>query len=170
MLTFHGAWRITVLTRDADFEQRAVVRGPHGTRVIPGRPGATLEVDEDTWTLALEHLAWGRTWEPNVRTTPGPLTDHAGLRGRLLTSSDRHFPGKPLDYANFVLRLEQPTTTLRTPRLHGTPMTPAIPATPRAIRTTSSAPTYGPSAGRPAQTPAKPAAAADGHGRPQPWG
>lgn len=169
MLTFHGAWRITVLTRDADFEQRAVVRGPHGTRVIPGRPGATLEVDEDTWTLALEHLAWGRTWEPNVRTTPGPLTDHAGLRGRLLTSSDRHFPGKPLDYANFVLRLEQPTTTLRTPRLHGTPMTPAVPATPRAIRTTSSAPTYGPSGGRPAQTPAKPAAA-DGHGRPQPWG
>ncbi|MEE1781762.1 hypothetical protein PUR71_02270 [Streptomyces sp. SP17BM10] len=148
MLTFHGAWRITVLTRDADFEQRAVVRGPHGTRVVPGRPGATLEVDEDTWTLALEHLAWGRTWEPNQRTTTGPLTDHAGLRSRLLTSSDRHFPGKPLDYPNLVLRLDQPTTALRALRPVGAPMTPAAPTAPRAIRTTSSAASYG----RPTET------------------
>ncbi|MFI9366864.1 hypothetical protein ACIG5E_38385 [Kitasatospora sp. NPDC053057] len=110
MLRFHGAWRITVIGRNADFDQRALVRGPCGTRVLPGRAGAALEVDEESWTLALEHHLWGRSWQPNLRTTPGPLTERDGVRSQLLTSNDRHWPGKPLDYVNFVLRLDQPGT------------------------------------------------------------
>jgi hypothetical protein len=107
MLRFHGAWRITVIGRHADFDQRAVIRGPRGTRVLPGLGGAAIEVDEESWTLALEHRPQGRTWRPNLRTTPGPVTEHDGLRSQLLTSNDRHWPGKPLGYVNFVLRLEQ---------------------------------------------------------------
>ncbi|MFF4922750.1 hypothetical protein ACFY4B_19395 [Kitasatospora sp. NPDC001261] len=107
MLRFHGAWRITVVGTSADFDQRAVVRGAYGLRVLPGRVGATIAVDEESWTLSLEHHPLGRTWQPNLRTTPGPVTEHDGLRSQLLTSNDRHWPGKPLGYVNFVLRLEQ---------------------------------------------------------------
>ncbi|MFD5466003.1 hypothetical protein ACFWIQ_24690 [Kitasatospora sp. NPDC127059] len=107
MLRFHGAWRITVVGRNADYDQRAVVRGPSGTLVLPGRPGAVLEIDADSWTLTLEHHPRGHGWQPNLRTTPGPLTERDGIRSRLLTSNDRHWPGKPRDYVNFVLRLDQ---------------------------------------------------------------
>ncbi|MER7845757.1 hypothetical protein ABTZ03_17625 [Kitasatospora sp. NPDC096077] len=107
MLRFHGAWRITVVGCNADHDQRAVIRGPSGTRVLPGRPGAVLDVDGDSWTLTLEHRPHRHGWRPNLRTTPGPLTERDGVRSRLITSNDRHHPGKPRDYVNFVLLLEQ---------------------------------------------------------------
>ncbi|MFJ9457861.1 hypothetical protein ACIRST_22605 [Kitasatospora sp. NPDC101447] len=108
MLRYHGAWRITVIGRNADFDQRAVVRGPHGSRVLAGRVGAALQVDGESWTLSLEHHSWERGWRPNLRTTPGPVTERDGVRSQLLISNDCHWPGKPLDYVNFVLRLDQP--------------------------------------------------------------
>lgn len=95
MLSFHGAWRITVVSKSADFDQRVVVRTDYGDRVLPGRPGATLEVDLECWRLSLEHLLWGRSWQPNLRTVPGPVTEQNGLRSRLLTSNDCQWPGKP---------------------------------------------------------------------------
>ncbi|MFI2611259.1 hypothetical protein [Kitasatospora sp. NPDC018619] len=115
MLRFHGAWRITVVGKNADFDQRAVVRGAYGMRVLPGRVGAAIEVEEESWTLSLEHHLWGRSWQPNLRTTTGPLTEHGGLRSRLLTSNDCHWPGKPHDYVNFVLRLDQAVAPAVTP-------------------------------------------------------
>ncbi|MBV6702929.1 hypothetical protein KV557_38520 [Kitasatospora aureofaciens] len=162
VLRFHGAWRITVVDKSADFEQRAVVRGLFGTRVIPGRPGATLAVDEESWTLSLEHLPWGRSWQPNVRTTPGPVSERDGVRSHLLTSSDCHFPGKSPDYVNFAVRLDQilAPAPVRT--------TPHLPAATQTIRTSSShaAPTTAvpaqlgtPSRGVPVQ-PAAPARSA----------
>ncbi|KJS54902.1 hypothetical protein VM98_16565 [Streptomyces rubellomurinus subsp. indigoferus] len=122
MLRYHGPWRITVLGKDTDFEQRVLVRGRYGTRVLPGCAGASLVVDEDSWTLALEHLAPGRLWRPNLRTTPGPLTDRDGTPCQVVTSNDCHRSGKPLDYANLVLRLERLDTA------SDTPDTPAGPA------------------------------------------
>ncbi|MFJ7907359.1 hypothetical protein [Kitasatospora sp. NPDC096204] len=124
MLRFHGAWRITVVGRSADFDQRAVVRGAHGLRVLPGRVGATIQMDEDSWTLSLEHHLRGRGWQPNLRTTPGPVTEHGGLRSQLLTSNDRHWPGKPLDYVNFVLRLDQGAARAA---LRSSPLSPLSP-------------------------------------------
>ncbi|MEU6967175.1 hypothetical protein AB0A71_05420 [Kitasatospora aureofaciens] len=87
-----------------------LVRGPRGTRVLPGRAGAALEVDEESRTRALEHRPRGRSRQPDPRTAPGPLTEHDGVRGQLLTSSDRRRPGKPLDYVDFMLRLDRPAT------------------------------------------------------------
>ncbi|MFD5435088.1 hypothetical protein ACFWJ4_23435 [Kitasatospora sp. NPDC127067] len=146
MLRFHGAWRITVVGRSADFDQRAVVRGAYGLRVLPGRVGATIEVDEESWTLSLEHHLWGRSWQPNLRTTPGPVTEHGGLRSQLLTSNDCHWPGKPLDYVNFVLRLDQAVTPAVTQAVTRTaapvraarPLEPPIAAPVQAVRTSSS--------------------------------
>ncbi|MFD0402061.1 hypothetical protein ACFVHI_28715 [Kitasatospora sp. NPDC127121] len=140
MLRFHGAWRITVVGKNASFDQRAVVRGPYGTRILPGRVGATLEVDEDSWTLTLEHHLWGRSWQPNLRVTPGPVTERDGVRSRLLTSNDCHWPDKPLDYVNFVVRLDQ--SLAPAPALAPVRAVRAAdslqPSAPRAIRTSSS--------------------------------
>jgi hypothetical protein len=107
VLTFHGSWRITVIGKSADFDQRLVVRTDYGDRVLPGRVGATLDVDAECWRLSLEHHLWGRSWQPNLRTVPGPVTEHGGVRSRLLTSNDCQWPGKPLDYPNLVVRLDQ---------------------------------------------------------------
>ncbi|WP_327066528.1 hypothetical protein [Kitasatospora sp. NBC_01302] len=107
MLRFEGAWRITVLSKNADFEQRAVVRGKYGAKVLPGVAGASIEVDMESWGLALEHLLWGRNWEQNLRTIPGPVTEQGGVRSQVLTSNDCHWPGKAMDYPNFVVRLDQ---------------------------------------------------------------
>ncbi|MEU1287916.1 hypothetical protein [Kitasatospora sp. NPDC005856] len=162
MLRFHGAWRITVVGKSADFDQRAVVRGAYGLRVLPGRVGATIEVDEESWTLSLEHHLWGRSWQPNLRTTPGPLTEHDGLRSQLLTSNDCHWPGKPLDYVNFVLRLDQavaPAVTraaertaapVRAARPLGTPIAAPV----QAVRTSSSGWPEPASTSEPASRPA----------------
>ncbi|MEU3563380.1 MULTISPECIES: hypothetical protein [unclassified Kitasatospora] len=156
MLRFHGAWRITVVGRSADFDQRAVVRGAYGLRVLPGRVGATIEVDEESWTLSLEHHLWGRSWQPNLRTTPGPVTEHGGLRSQLLTSNDCHWPGKPLDYVNFVLRLDQAVTPAVTQAVTRTaapvraarPLEAPIAAPVQAVRTSSSGwPEVGPATG-----------------------
>ncbi|MEU9042985.1 MULTISPECIES: hypothetical protein [unclassified Kitasatospora] len=138
MLRYHGAWRITVIGRSADFDQRAVVRGPYGSRVLAGRVGAALEVDEESWTLSLEHHLWGRSWQPNLRTTPGPVTERDGVRSQLLTSNDCHWPGKALDYVNFVLRLDQVFATTPAPvravRLTEVPIDAPL----QAVRTSSS--------------------------------
>ncbi|MFE7529055.1 hypothetical protein ACFU7Y_25550 [Kitasatospora sp. NPDC057542] len=138
MLRFHGAWRITVVGRNADFDQRAVVRGAYGLRVLPGRVGATIEVDEESWTLSLEHHLWGRSWQPNLRTTPGPVTEHGGLRSQLLTSNDCHWPGKALDYVNFVLRLDQAVAPAAAPVRAARPLETPIAAPVQAVRTSSS--------------------------------
>ncbi|WP_031078423.1 hypothetical protein [Streptomyces sp. NRRL WC-3742] len=128
MHRFHGAWRITVTLRSADFEQRAVVRGRYGTRVLAGTPGAGLVVDEEDWTLALEHLPHGRTWQPDLRTTLGPLTREGGRVSRLVTGNDCHQAGKPLHYVNFAVLLESldqprpaPTTAAAVPLTRPTP-------------------------------------------------
>ncbi|MFJ2188851.1 hypothetical protein ACIOJE_12985 [Kitasatospora sp. NPDC087861] len=156
MLRFHGAWRITVVGKDASFDQRAVVRGPYGTRVVPGRVGATLEVDEDSWTLALEHHLWGRTWQPNLRVTPGPVTERDGVRSRLVTSNDCHWPGKAMDYVNFVIRLDQALAPAPAPIRDTRRPVEALPAAPRAVRTSSSG-GLGAPAPRPAETTGTPA-------------
>ncbi|MBD0674722.1 hypothetical protein, partial [Streptomyces sp. CBMA156] len=138
MLRFHGAWRITVVGRSADFDQRVVVRGAYGLRVLPGRVGAAIDVDEESWTLSLEHHLWGRSWQPNLRTTPGPVTEHDGLRSRLLTSNDCHWPGKPLDYVNFVLRLDQAVAPAAAPVRAARVSEAPVGAPVQAVRTVSS--------------------------------
>ncbi|MGC0314326.1 hypothetical protein [Kitasatospora acidiphila] len=133
MLSFHGAWRITVVSKSADFDQRVVVRTDYGDRVLPGRPGATLEVDLESWRLSVEHLLWGRSWQPNLRTVPGPVTEQDGLRSRLLTSNDCQWPGKPLDHPNLVVRLDQVVAA------KSAPAAAPLPAATRSIRTSSTA-------------------------------
>ncbi|WP_407916369.1 hypothetical protein [Kitasatospora sp. NE20-6] len=105
MLRFSGRWRITVLQKAADFEQRAVVRTPQGVTVIPGRAGASHVLDTAEWELSLEH-SWGAGWFPNIRVLSTPATGSNGRPARLLRSKDRDWPGDTVEQ-NFVLRLDQ---------------------------------------------------------------
>lgn len=107
MLRYQGPWRITVVSKNASFDQRVVVRGPYGAKVLPGVDGASMDVDMDSWGLSLEHNFYGRNWQNNLRTIPGPFTEQDGVRSQVLTSNDCHWPGKAMNYPNFVVRLDQ---------------------------------------------------------------
>ncbi|MEV7028090.1 hypothetical protein AB0O00_38970, partial [Kitasatospora sp. NPDC093558] len=103
-----GAWRITVVGKDADFDQRAVVRTPYGTLVLVGRVWESLAVDADTWEMRLEHLWPGRGWRPDAEVVPGPVTTTAGRRTRQVRATDCHWPDHPRPSVprNLVLRLD----------------------------------------------------------------
>ncbi|MFC9328466.1 hypothetical protein [Kitasatospora sp. NPDC057015] len=128
-----GAWRITVIGKDADFDQRAVVRTPYGTWVLPGRVGAHLDVPAQEWELTLEHRAPGRGWQPNVRVLPGPLQDSGGHRSRIVRSKDVDWAGGDPAERNFTLQLA--CLDARAPREVSAPA--PIPAATPVARTSS---------------------------------
>ncbi|MFD8081548.1 hypothetical protein ACFV4F_07605 [Kitasatospora sp. NPDC059722] len=136
-----GAWRITVVGKDADFDQRAVVRTPYGTLVLAGVVGESLVVNADTWQLCPEHLWPGRGWCPDVEVTPGPVTTAGGRRSREVRATDCYWPGHPRPAVprNLVLRLDALGTEvqdeLAATRMIGPAATPLI--------RTSSAPVFG---------------------------
>ncbi|MFD8781870.1 hypothetical protein [Kitasatospora sp. NPDC059599] len=103
-----GSWRITVVGKDADFDQRAVAITPYGTLVLAGRVGESLVVDADTWELRLEHLWPGGGWRPDVQVVPGPVVGTRGARSREIRARDCHWPGVPgTDLPrNLVLRFD----------------------------------------------------------------
>ncbi|MER7848559.1 hypothetical protein ABTZ03_32010 [Kitasatospora sp. NPDC096077] len=103
-----GAWRLTVVGKDADFEQRAVVRTPYGVQVLAGVVGESMVVDADTWELRLEHLWPGGGWRPDVEVVPGPVTVEGGRRTREVRARDCRWPGRPASDVlhNLVLRLD----------------------------------------------------------------
>ncbi|WP_406114862.1 hypothetical protein [Kitasatospora purpeofusca] len=105
MLRMNGPLRITVLDKDAYYEQRAVVRTPYGTFVLEGRAGASLDVQAEEWELELQHCVPGVGWRPNVRVLPYPWQTSGGLRSRIVRSKDCDWlHGDPTE-RNFVLRL-----------------------------------------------------------------
>ncbi|CAN3979139.1 hypothetical protein KPATCC21470_1763 [Kitasatospora purpeofusca] len=105
MLRMNGPLRITVLDKDAYYEQRAVVRTPYGTSVLEGRAGASLDVRAEEWELELQHCVPGVGWRPNVRVLPYPWQTSGGLRSRIVRSKDCDWPNGDPTERNFVLRL-----------------------------------------------------------------
>ncbi|MEV0187919.1 hypothetical protein AB0I39_05205 [Kitasatospora purpeofusca] len=101
----NGPLRITVLDKDAYYEQRAVVRTPYGTFVLEGRAGASLDVRAEEWELELQHCVPGVGWRPNVRVLPYPWQTSGGLRSRIVRSKDCDWPNGDPTERNFVLRL-----------------------------------------------------------------
>jgi hypothetical protein len=108
VITFHGPWQISVVTKAALFDQRLVVRTGTGTVIIPGDEGVSRIIDEQKWSLSLEHNHWGRGWRPNVRVTPGPVSAYtSGGRSQELWSTDWDFDGHDPRRRNLVIRLDQ---------------------------------------------------------------
>ncbi|MFB6892825.1 hypothetical protein ACFCX4_26330 [Kitasatospora sp. NPDC056327] len=152
MLRMNGPLRITVLDKDAYYEQRAVVRTPYGTFVLEGRIGASLDVRADDWDLELQHCVPGVGWRPNVRVLPYPWqTSRGGTRSRIVRSKDCDWPNGDPTERNFILRLSG-TVAQREEERAST--TDAVgPATRGGVRTSSGA-GVGTSAGGPAGTSA----------------
>ncbi|MFC5666669.1 hypothetical protein ACFP3U_27345 [Kitasatospora misakiensis] len=138
MLRMNGPLRITVLDKDAYFEQRAVVRTPYGTLVLEGRIGASLDVRADEWELELQHCVPGVGWRPNVRVLPYPWqTTGDGLRSRIVRSKDCDWPqGDPTE-RNFILRLS--ATVAERPLAAPSAADAVGPATRGGLRTSSGA-------------------------------
>ncbi|MGW2255902.1 hypothetical protein ACWCXH_38030 [Kitasatospora sp. NPDC001660] len=154
-----GPWRITVVGKDADFDQRAVVRTPYGTLVLAGLVGESLVVNADTWELSLEHLWPGRGWRPDVQVVPGPVTTTAGRRSREVRATDCHWPGHPRPGVprNLVLRLD----ALGSEPEDGRTTAEAIGPAPAPLIRTSSGPVPGVPGDRPDDRPDDPGLPAD---------
>ncbi|MFB7473485.1 hypothetical protein [Kitasatospora sp. NPDC056184] len=130
--------RITVLDKDADFDQRVVVRTPYGTFVLEGRTGASLDVRADEWEMELQHRVPGVGWRPNVRVLPYPWqTSRSGLRSRIVRSKDCDWPhGDPTE-RNLILRLSG--TVAERPGEAASPTEGLGPATRGGLRTSGGA-------------------------------
>ncbi|MER7705852.1 hypothetical protein ABTX81_23530 [Kitasatospora sp. NPDC097605] len=134
----NGPMRITVLDKDAYYEQRAVVFAPYGTLVLEGRIGASLDVQADEWELELQHCAPGVGWRPNIRVLPYPWqTSPGGLRSRIVRSKDCDWPGGDPTERNFILRLS--ATVAERPAETPSPTDALGPATRGGVRTSSGA-------------------------------
>ncbi|MEV7598024.1 hypothetical protein AB0O91_11665 [Kitasatospora sp. NPDC089797] len=146
-----GAWRITVVGKDADFDQRVVVRTPYGVQVLAGVAGESLVVDADTWELRPEHLWPGRGWRPDVEVVPGPVTVVGGRRTREVRARDCYWAEHPRSDAprNLVLRLA--ALGAEAPRRAAAGAEAIGPAATPLVRTSSgpaSGPLSGPGTGR----------------------
>ncbi len=94
-----GDWRITVLSRDARWDQRVVVRDTAaGAQTLGGAPGNTLDVlgnGQMPWTLHIEHnggSGWAPSWLQDTPTTSGIRIEHrVGSEDDTDSSSDRDF-------------------------------------------------------------------------------
>jgi len=133
MLTFHGSCRLTVVLKEAQFDQRLVVRTPVGTIVIPGTAGVSRVIDAHTWQLSLEHNYFGQGWRRNVRVVAGPVTERGGVRSQEVESKDVDWRGNDSARRNIVVRLESmtdedvPSASARQPTAGRVPIPDAAP-------------------------------------------
>lgn len=104
--SYRGAWRVTVVKKAADWDNRVLVRVRGREIVIPGRTGAGQLIDAPAWEIELQHN-YGAGWRENVRTVPrAGGRNNNGLTSELLYSKDHDWPGDTVE-ENIVIRLDQ---------------------------------------------------------------
>jgi hypothetical protein len=93
MVTYQGKWRISVIGKDSDWDQRVVVTGASsGSGVIGGVVGATRTVDGKEWNLTIEHND-GTGWSANEGVLPDPMQEIGANMRQVVRSKDHYFPG-----------------------------------------------------------------------------
>ena len=107
-LTFVGDWRIVVLSRDSEFDQRVVVDGARGSPLILGSTlGGTLDVigvGQTPWRLRIEHdprhvaPSWLRA---------GPKTISGSRITQVVESEETTTAASDRDFNDLVIRLEK---------------------------------------------------------------
>jgi hypothetical protein len=107
-LSFVGDWRVTIQSRDAGWEQRAVMLGTAGgTLMLPGSPGSSVDVfgnGQTPWTLEIQHND-GSGWQPNwLRGTTSLAGTHYEW---LVGSEDTTTPDSDRDFNDLVVRLDK---------------------------------------------------------------
>lgn len=104
METYRGRWRVTVVSKEAGFEQRVLIAGASvGDGPHAGVAGETFDVDGDVWTLRIQHDD-GTGFEDS-RHRPGPLVDTGAQLSQIVESED--LPGPGGDFNDLVVRVDK---------------------------------------------------------------
>ncbi|NII55220.1 hypothetical protein [Luteibacter sp. SG786] len=108
-LSFVGDWRITVLSKDADWAQRVVAEGTQaGTNTLPGAPGASTQVFDSgsaPWSLRIEHRDDDGNWSRSVLQATSSVS---GVRLEyIVRSEDNTTEGSDRDFNDLVVRLDK---------------------------------------------------------------
>lgn len=108
-LSFVGDWRITVLSKDADWAQRVVAEGTQaGTHTLAGTPGASTRVfgaGNAPWTLKIEHRDddghWARSMLQATSSVSGVRLEY------IVRSEDNTTASSDRDFNDLVIRLDK---------------------------------------------------------------
>jgi hypothetical protein len=92
-VTYRGRWRVTVVGKNSDWDQRVVISGAaSGGGTIPGVVGTSQEVDGEEWTLTVEHDA-GSGWTANDSVVPDGLQEIGADMRQIVRTKDAARPG-----------------------------------------------------------------------------
>jgi len=105
---FSGRWRLRVVSKNADFDQRLRIEGAvTGNGIFNGVPGVTAEASGPSWSLTLE---WnnnaGSGWQESaVRPTPGFISS---IVPTVELRADDNFPDqRDGDFDDLIVLAEQ---------------------------------------------------------------
>lgn len=108
-LTFVGDWRITVVSKDADWAQRVVAEGAQGgTQTLPGALSASTQVfgaDGAPWTLRIDHRDDDGNWAKSALQATSSVS---GVRLEyIVRSEDNTTTSSDRDFNDLVIRLDK---------------------------------------------------------------
>ena len=108
-LSFVGDWRITVVSRNAGWDQRVSASGTAGGNVtLAGTPGLSIDLFGDAqtpWTLRIEHNDGSSGWQPSWLQPTSSIT---GARFEYnIASEDITTSSSDRDFDDLVIRLEK---------------------------------------------------------------
>ncbi|WP_067668989.1 hypothetical protein [Nocardia miyunensis] len=117
MPEYHGPCRIIVTSVEALFPQRVAVRVGSQRHtyaaVLPGTPGASCGIDEDSWELLLQHWVDGG-WRSNIRLLIDDWIADGNVERQVIRSKDRDWPQDRAE-RNLVVTLERDIEVDRRP-------------------------------------------------------
>ncbi len=107
MSVYHGPCRITVVSVEALWPQRVVVRvGQHTyVAILPGEPGASCQVYEDQWELVPQHWTDGQ-WSANIRNLTSDWITQGEVEQQVIHSKDHDWPSDRAE-RNLVIAVER---------------------------------------------------------------
>lgn len=109
MPDYRGPCRITVTSVEALWPQRVAVRVGDQSHtyaaVLPGTPGASCGIDEESWELLLQHWVDG-SWRSNIRLIIDEWITDGNVERQVIHSKDHDWP-EDRDERNLVVTLER---------------------------------------------------------------
>lgn len=107
MQTYRGRWRVSVIGKDSEWDQRVIVAGASaGNGTAAGVVGNSWIVDGAPWTLSVEHNDGTHGWQPNAAVLADPLIENGARLSQVIRSKDA-FSGTDTDPNDLVLRVDK---------------------------------------------------------------
>jgi hypothetical protein len=106
MISYGGRWRISVIGKNASWEQRVVITGASsGSGILPGVVGSMHEVDGESWSLTIEHND-GSGWTQNEGVLPDAMQENGTQMSQVVRSKD-HYTSGDQDPNDLVIRVDK---------------------------------------------------------------